>query len=240
MDLASPFSDIGIENVKNPVHKTLLRHVLLTLLLFYIICQAVSAQNLEQELNTPNPRTAFLKSLAVPGWGHYYVDKNDWNRGKYHLGADVLIALSFFGLNIHSNNLQQNWYSYTRDEAGIDIENRSRRIQLAVGDFNNLSAYNDYQLRTRNWDQLLEDRPENKWNWQNDEERNRYNDIRNRFENIDQQLPALIGLMVVNRVISAISAYNRAVKHNRNSDTALYFSRFSTGSGIMANLNVRF
>ena len=177
----------------------------------------------------------------MPGWGHYYVDSNNWNRGKYHLGADVLVALSFFGFNIHSNNLQQNWYSYARDEAGIDIENRSRTIQLAVGDFNNLSEYNDYQLRTRNWDQLLEDRPENRWNWQNDELRNKYNNIRNRFENIDQQLPALIGLMVVNRVVSAISAYNRAIKlQNRNSDTALYFTKYPQGTGIVANLKVRF
>lgn len=157
------------------------------------------------------------------------------------MGADILVVLSFFGLNIHSNNLQQNWYSYARDEAGIDIENRSREIQLAVGDFNSLSDYNDYQLRTRNWDQLLEDRPENRWNWQSDELRGEYNDIRNRFENIDQQLPALIGLMVVNRVVSAISAYNRAGKvQAKNTDTALYFSRHAVGTGILANVKVRF
>lgn len=158
------------------------------------------------------------------------------------MGADAVLILSFFGFNIHSNNLQENWYSYARDEAGIDIENRSREIQLAVGDFNNLQDYNDYQLRTRNWDQLLEDRPENRWNWQSDAYRNEYNDIRNRFENIDQQLPALIGLMVVNRVVSAISAYNRAGNVNsRNTDTALYFSRHpTTRAGIMANVKVYF
>ena len=206
-----------------------------------VLNHAVLAQQSEEEINTPSPRTAFLKSLAIPGWGHYYVDRNDWNRGKYHLGADVLAVLSFLGLNIHSNNLQQNWYSYTRDEAGIDIKNRSRTIQLAVGDFNSLSDYNDYQLRTRNWDQLLEDRPENRWNWQNNELRNDYNDIRNRFENIDRQLPALIGLMVVNRVVSAISAYNRAGKlQARDSDMALYFSRYPSANGVMANLKVRF
>lgn len=216
--------------------------LLFSIVIFTIAsCQFVSAQEVGQEPNIPNQRTAFLKSLVLPGWGHYYVDRNNWNRGKYHLGADILVVLSFFGLNIHSNNLQQNWYSYARDEAGIDIENRSREIQLAVGDFNSLSDYNDYQLRTRNWDQLLEDRPENRWNWQSDELRGEYNDIRNRFENIDQQLPALIGLMVVNRVVSAISAYNRAGKvQAKNTDTALYFSRHAVGTGILANVKVRF
>ncbi len=55
-----------------------------------------------------NPKTAFLKSLAVPGWGQYYVNDDDWTRGKYHLGTDALLLLSFFGLNNHSNNIKQN------------------------------------------------------------------------------------------------------------------------------------
>ena len=222
--------------------RTLLRsHLLLILILTLFL---FSGQTLLAQSNSdtgPSARVAFFKSLAVPGWGHYYVDKSDWNRGKYHLGADVMLIVSFFGLNIHSSNLQQNWYGYARSEAGIDIEHRNRTIQLAVGDFNNLSAYNDYQLRTRNWDQLLEDRPENRWNWADDEARAEYNEIRNRFENIDQQLPALIGLMVVNRVVSAISAYNRAGKiSGDDSSTALYFSKYPGSTGLIANLKVSF
>ncbi len=222
--------------------RTLLRPQLLRILIFILFL--FSGQTLLAQPNSdsgPSARVAFFKSLAVPGWGHYYVDKSDWTRGKYHLGADVMLIFSFFGLNIHSNNLQQNWYGYARSEAGINIENRNRIIQLAVGDFNNLAAYNDYQLRTRNWDQLLEDRPENRWNWSTDDARSEYNDIRNRFENIDQQLPALIGLMVVNRVASAISAYNRAGNISEgDSGTALYFSKYPGTNGLMANLKVSF
>lgn len=192
---------------------------------------------------SPDPGIAFLKSLAVPGWGHYYVDKSDWNRGKYHLGAEAMLLLSYFGLNIHSNNLQQNWYGYARMEGGIDVEGRRRSLQLAVGDFNSLSEYNDFQLRSRNFDRLIEDTPENRWNWSGDAARADYNDIRSRFERIDQQLPALIGLMVVNRLVSAISAYNRA--RNREPDspvkTFLSFSpAYSTGRGISANFHIRF
>lgn len=189
----------------------------------------------------PNPRTAFLKSMALPGWGHHYVDRSDWTRGKYHLAADVILIVSFLGLNIHSNNIRQNWYAYSQSEAGIDIEGRSRSLQLAIGNFSNLQAYNDFQARSRNWDQFIDDSPENRWNWETESARAEYNDLRNRFENIDQQLPALVGLMVVNRVFSAISAYNRArkVSEPRN-QAALYFSQYRTGGGVMANLKVRF
>jgi hypothetical protein len=147
-------------------------------------------------------------------------------------------------LNIHSNNIRQNWYSYTQNTAGIDIQEKGRILQLAVGDFNNLQAYNDFQARTRNWDQFISDVPENRWNWQNNSAREKYNDLRNRYENIDQQLPALIGLMVLNRVVSAISAYNRARKistgRESESITSLYFSPYKYDTGLVANVKVNF
>lgn len=218
-----------------------MRKYYVLIFLVTVFVSGVAAQSLPEPDRTPNPRTAFLKSLVVPGWGHYYVDSSNWTRGKYHLAADAVLILSFLGLNIHSNNIKQNWYGYTRTEAGIDIDGRARSIQLAVGNFDNLAAYNDYQARSRNWDQFIEDTPENQWNWQTAAARDEYNDLRNRFENIDQQLPALVGLMVVNRVISAISAYNRARKRSSKlSQTALYFSQHQPGSGVLANVRVQF
>lgn len=209
-----------------------------------LLCIATSsyAQSSGLDSKAPSPRTAFLKSMAVPGWGHHYVNNESWNRGKYHLGADVVLLLSFFGLKIHSNNIQGNWYSYARNEAGIDIENRERTLQLVVGDFNSLQAYNDYQARARNWDQFIDDVPENRWAWQDNASREEYNSLRSRYENIDQQLPALIGLMVVNRLVSAISAYNRARKitSSKQSVTAWYLSPYRYGDGLVANLKVRF
>jgi hypothetical protein len=190
----------------------------------------------------PDPKVAFLKSLAVPGWGHYYVNQSDWRRGQYHLAAEAALVLSYIGFSIHSNNLQQNWYAYSRAEAGISIEDRSRRLQLAVGDFNSLEAYNDYQLRSRNWDQLFADIPENRWSWSGDAERSEYNGLRSRFETIDQQLPALLALMAVNRVISGISAYNRAQKRIESNSvrSSLYLSPYQFSSGLVANVKVEF
>lgn len=210
---------------------------LLLVILFLFFVKIVFAQ--ESKVEAPDPRGAFLRSLAVPGWGHHYVDKSGWARGKYHIGADAVLILSFLGLNIHSDNLQHNWFGYTQATAGINIEDRSRSLQLAVGDFNSLEAYNDFQARSRNWDQFIDDTPENRWNWQSDAARDKYNDLRNRFENIDQQLPALIGLMVVNRVISAVSAYNRARKVSQNSAQAtLSILPCLQGQGIVAHVQI--
>lgn len=217
---------------------------LLSLLLFLLVftVEVISQPNLETERELPDPKIAFLKSMVVPGWGHYYVDKSNWTRGQYHLAAEAALVLSYIGFSIHSNNLQQNWYAYGQAEAGVPIEDRSRNFQLAVGDFNNLEAYNDYQLRSRNWDQLFADTPENRWSWSGEAERSEYNDLRSRFETIDQQLPALLALMAVNRIISGISAYNRAQKRIESGGvtSSLYLSRYRFSSGVVANLKVQF
>jgi len=190
----------------------------------------------------PDPKIAFLKSLAVPGWGHHYVNKSNWTRGQYHLAADAALLLSYLGLALHSNNVEQNWYAYGKLEAGVPIKGRSRDFQLAVGNFNSLQAYNDYQLRSRNWDQLIADRPENRWQWGSRSKRSRYNTLRSNFEQIDQQLPALLGMMVVNRVISGISAYNRAQKRieTQQVSSTVSVSHYRYSQGIMANINIHF
>lgn len=215
-----------------------MKRLLSLILLFLAFTVEVVGQPAE---DTPDPKTAFLKSLAVPGWGHHHVDNSNWQRGQYHLAADAVLILSYIGFSIHSNNIQQNWYAYGRQQAGVPIEGRSRQFQLAVGDFNSLQAYNDYQSRSRNWDQLYEDRSENRWQWSSSEDRIHYRDLRSRFERIDQQLPALLGLMVVNRVISGISAYNRAQKKQQsNHNTAMFLYPYGDTGGVMANIRFEF
>jgi hypothetical protein len=104
-----------------------------------------------------------------------------------------------------------------------------------------LEDYNDYQERSRNWDRLFEDVPKNRWQWSGREERYQYRDLRTRFEQIDQQLPALLGLMVVNRVISGVSAYNRAKKmQDSKVSSSLFLSPYQFADGLVANLTINF
>lgn len=209
------------------------------IILLFVTAGPVRAQ--QESYSGPDPKIAFLKSLAVPGWGHYHVSNTRWNRGRYHLAAEAGLLLGYVGLSIYSHNIEQNWYTYGQAQAGVPLKGRSREFQLAVGNFNSLQAYNDYQLRSRNWDRLFEDKAENRWQWSGKEERLKYNDLRSRFERIDNQLPALIGMMVVNRIISGISAYNRAQKQRQAaSASTVYLSPYHYNGGITANLLIRF
>jgi len=161
-------------------------------------------------INQPDPPAAFIRSMIMPGWGHYYADKDNWNRGKIHLGAEAAFIASYFGLLTRASNLEERYITLASLKAGVQIQNRNRAFQLAIGDHSNLNDYNDVQLRSRNWNRLLEDSVENYWNWQTEDDRIRYNQLRSDRDRVKNQLPGVLGLMAVNRVVSAISAYNHA------------------------------
>jgi|AntRauTorckE6833_2_1112554.scaffolds.fasta_scaffold03099_6 hypothetical protein len=208
---------------------------LLTTMIILIIGSPVYAQS------QPDPRGSFLRSLAVPGWGHYYNDSDNWTRGKVHLGADIIMIGTCFGLNARASNLEGQYQTFARLNAGVSISDRSRIFQLAIGEYNSLEEYNDFQLRSRNWDQILPDTQENRWQWESADDRERYSDLRETSDRARNQLPAIAGLMVVNRVLSAISAYRRARDMATGPELTL-LPAFTENShdGIVANLSFRF
>jgi hypothetical protein len=192
-------------------------------------------------INQPDARSAFIRSMILPGWGHYYADQDNWNRGKIHLGTEAVLIASYFGLLNRASNLEERYFTHASLKAGVQIDHRSRAFQLAIGDYSNLREYNDYQLRSRNWNRLLEETAENNWNWQTENDRARYNRLRSDRDRVKNQLPGILGLMAVNRVISALSAYN----HVRNQEnlpgiTVLPFNGGYGLAGAIIHLDFRF
>lgn len=156
------------------------------------------------------PREAFLKSLLVPGWGHQAVQPDSWRRGQVHLGADVAMAIGVYGVAKRERSLDSELRTLAMLKAGVSIEGRSRSFELAMADYNSLAEYNEAMLRQRFWDRLIEDVPENRWVWASQKDREDFSRTRSDLDRAGRQVPALLSLMVVNRVISALSAYSKA------------------------------
>jgi hypothetical protein len=198
-----------------------------------------------------SPRGAFFRSLVLPGWGHYYTGSEHAGRGRFHTGADLALFGAGVGVTVQSNRIERNYITYTRLHAGVDLAERGRAFRLAVGDFQSLDAYNDYQLRTRSWHRIIEDTPENRWDWAAEEDRRNYREMRSRSDRYRNQVPAIAAMMVLNRVISAISAYNRAREGSLNRTEVALSPVFVPEAdlahdirpyrlGWMGQLNVRF
>ncbi len=203
----------------------------------------ISAQSFRSqtsELHTPNPGRALLYSLIIPGLGHYYIDHHHWGRGQVHLAAEAILWTALIGLKGYSNALHNDMFTYAAEHSGTDIRNRDRRFQLAVGDFNSLKDYNDYQVRARNWNEIYPGDPKYSWLWDQQGSRLTYQNMNNRYDKAHQQIPAVIALMVANRVISGISAYIQA-RHFREQRVDVGLAPAATQSGgVVAQVRIGF
>ena len=174
-------------------------------ILFLIVSENAMAQDKQ-----PSPGMAFLKSAIVPGWGHLSLGAEHKTRGYAHLGTEVVLWLSYFGINARTQSLEQNMFAHVELKSGTTIQGRDRTFQLAIGQFSDLKSYNDYQERNRNWTAFFEENSANSWQWQSEKDQADYIRLRNEIDGNNQQLPFLVSAMVVNRIVSGISAFIRA------------------------------
>jgi len=210
-----------------------------SILLFVTVCDpGLKAQNRSSDIS---PRGAFLRSMAVPGWGHHYVDKTDWNRGKYHLSGEAVLVLSYLGLNVRANNLETDFRTLAQSRSGASLSGKDRDYLIALGNYDTLGEYNEAQLRSRRWDALFPDTQEYQWSWQRIDDRLQYRDTREKVDKTRNQLPALIVLMVGNRIASGISAYLRAQNISGNlPEAGLTYLDQPGYRGLAANFRFNF
>lgn len=188
-----------------------------------------------------SPRGALLRSFVLPGWGHHYVDQSNWTRGKIHLATDVILIAGLVGFSQRANRLEGDLVTLARSKAGVNISNRDRRFELAVSDFNSLDEYNDYQLRTRNWQNIYSDTPENRWSWSTTNDREDFRDTRSKISKAENQIPTMLTLMVANRIFSGINAFVKArdIMDNPPVASVSYLNEFGT-TGLTARISFQF
>lgn len=189
-----------------------------------------------------SPVGALLRSFVLPGWGHFYVSKSHQTRGLIHLGSDLALLGSYFGISIQTNRLEQNLKTFASQHAGTEIGKRNRDFLLSVAEFNSIEAHNDYQERSRNWDKLYEINSANYWSWDTENNRLSFQRMDTKIQDNRQQIPAVISLMVVNRIISGIGAFTLA-RNQSSAVNSLSFqlpSTFGNEFGVVAKYSVQF
>lgn len=195
----------------------------------------------QQADELPSPHGAFLRSLVVPGWGHYYADKTNWNRGKYHLAADAALIVSYVGFHARANALETSYHTLAQSKAGVSLDGKGRTFKLALANYNSLQEYNAAQLELRNWNQLYPNTAEYNWTWESREMRIQYQHSRERVDRFRSQLPTLAALLVTNRLLSGLSAFVHARNINENMPHASlsYINEFGE-PGITARVIIPF
>ncbi|MFU8858949.1 MAG: hypothetical protein ACNA8K_00870 [Cyclonatronaceae bacterium] len=190
---------------------------------------------------TVSPAGAMIRSFVLPGWGQLSLGSEFNRRGALHLGAEATLITSYLWLHFNAESLENNMYAHVKRYAGVDISNRSRSFQLAVAAHSSLYAYNDFQERARQWNEILDEVAQNQWLWASEQNRFDYQDIRNRVDRNRQQLPAIATLMVANRIISGVHAFMSARRMASSlPEVSLSMPYYGEPAGVMATLSFCF
>jgi len=141
-------------------------------------------------------------SLALPGMGHYYVDKPQ--SAFIYLSADLASlfgAVVFYGL---ADNREKGARSYAASAAGIEKAPSGEAYWRHVGAYMDAAEYNEAVALSREDQDALYQAPENWWRWADGESMDQYNSLRQKARNFRVASSFFVGALVVNRILSTV------------------------------------
>lgn len=194
------------------IQKTL-KYITCIFLSVTILPEFSVAQNINRFKNKSemvSPYTSMFKSFLLPGWGGYDLPQNVRGNPGYAMSADIVLLLSAIGLTTYANHLENNMYTFASLHAGTDLRKRNKSFKIAVGNFESLAIYNDSQQRNRYWNNLLPETSENRWEWDSKENQVNYLNMKSTVVQSRNQVPAIITLMIINRIWNGFSTYIKA------------------------------
>ncbi|MEK6757144.1 MAG: hypothetical protein AABZ02_13410 [Bacteroidota bacterium] len=155
---------------------------------------------------------AVVYSLILPGMGNLYAD--NFSTGKYYLVAETGLWLTYAGFRSHGQWLRQDARTFAAQHSDAVFNGKDDQFDVNIGNFNSLEDFNEAKLRNRQYDQLYNLSPAYGWRWDNDANRLAYKDTRIRSDEAFRNSQFVIGALVLNRIIAAISAARAVADYN--------------------------
>jgi hypothetical protein len=171
-------------------------------------------------------RRAVLYSLVLPGWGDYYAGYK--YRARYFFIAEATAWTSFAVFRIQANRDEQRYKDFAVQFAGVTSTGHSDDFYVEVREWDSSAEYEAYikaQGRAELYPDVSADAldryyTDNRvsdfepWAWDSFDRRLQYAGLRSASKNAYRRSHFAIAAAAVNRVVSAIFAY-QAVKSRR-------------------------
>ncbi len=194
------------------------------------LTEKIIKQNYKDSLNEQslkidkkNPAISLFLSLLIPGAGHLYTDRMDV--GKYFVASEVSCWLGIIGLNLYGNYLRDDSRTFASEHSGLNKNGKDDDYFANVGNFNNIFEYNNEKLAKGQYDKLY-DVNTHFWNWDSELNRNTFDLQRKKSERTYNTRIVFATGLIVNRVVSAISALVLTNKKNNSSSGIRINSEF--------------
>lgn len=166
---------------------------------------------------------AILYSALVPGGGQYYLGKR--RTARFFFAAEAMTWVGYIAFHTYGNWRESDFINYASVHANARLEGKDEEFLAWVGFYQNIRDFNNLGRAFDPDRGFLADTPENHWAWQSDLEQRTYRDLRNRSKESFRRSEFMIGVAVVNRVISIIDAVRSTGRINRRIGGGDNFSR---------------
>ncbi len=165
-----------------------------------------------EETGYKSTNLGFLLSFLLPGSGQAYAQSK--GRSTIFLGVEAAVWAGFFGLRGYGGWLQDDYKLYAAEHAGIDPEGKDDEFFRSLAFYDSREEYNRYKL----WGDREDAKPYGEdyyWEWENPQAKKRYKSIRDRSETAYQRAIYMLGLALLNRVVSSIDAVKQVRNYNK-------------------------
>jgi hypothetical protein len=144
---------------------------------------------------------AMALSAALPGMGHYYLDKPT---GAFvYLSVDLASIFGAVLFHALAGQRERDARSYAAHAAGIERPRDGEAYWRDVGKFMDAAEYNESVELSRGGGELYDD-PASWWRWGDGGQKSEYNDLRQKARNMRVASSFFIGALVANRVVSVV------------------------------------
>ena len=160
-------------------------------------------------------------SLVLPGAGQYYTE----SKGKMRLfgGIEAAIWSNFIGFRLYGKWKKEDYIGWAATHAGADVNGKPDSYFETLTYYDNINIYNQLELLyERSEAQVYPDTPEYYWNWDSNDSRIHYRNLRNASKTAYRRSLLFLGAALANRLLSGIDAYRSAGSYNRQKEFGEY------------------
>jgi hypothetical protein len=185
-----------------------------------------------------SPGIAIILSLILPGAGHFYEGRMDV--GKYFVTGEVLSWLGLIGINMYGNSLRNDSRTFAAVHSGLNKAGKDDNYFSNVGNFNTIYDYNNDVIRKGEYDKIY-DIGSYFWSWDSFDSRAFFETQRKHSERVYNSRVIFGSILVVNRLISALSSLilinnNTGNSSSLNINTEAISTQNNLYDGIRLNL----
>ncbi|MGB2803278.1 MAG: hypothetical protein WBD64_00080 [Candidatus Zixiibacteriota bacterium] len=179
----------------------------------------------EKKEGLKSTTTAALLSLILPGAGEIYGGSK--TKGKIFILSEASLWAGFFAFRTYGAWLEDDYRVYAAARAKVNLEGKSEGFFDQLAFYDSRDQYNQFALLYYRGER--QPYPEDDfwyWAWDSRESRAHYRDLKNRSKDASRKALYMVGLSLVNRIVSVVDAMKTARSYNRRKSLELSRMKF--------------